>query len=131
MLAASRIFTKEELEASKKIRLADLCAAITAETVVLRRMMFNDMLPAISKQIILEADALRRLSDIDFADADLLRKTVYKLGGIKANIIKEIDKLDECDEKIDAAKSLEEKAGILVNEAIPIMDEIRKQSDQA
>ena len=71
------------------------------------------------------------MSDIDFADADLLRKTVYKLGGIKANIIKEIDKLDECDEKIDAAKSLEEKAGILVNEAIPIMDEIRKQSDQA
>jgi glutamine synthetase len=129
MLSSMNIFSKPELEAYRKVRLTTLCNTISTEMEVLREMMFGSVLPAISKQIILEGETLEFIPNSDKNSA--LHKIIVQLGNIKSSIIENLEKLDECGKNIAAATSLEEKSAIYVRKVVPIMNEIRRESDMA
>ncbi|GHT90545.1 glutamine synthetase [Alphaproteobacteria bacterium] len=131
MLSDMKVFGREELEAYRKIRLNTLCNTLETELIVLKKMMFDSILPSISKQIVMEGEALKYLVHANSNDVAALNKITSKLGKIKADIIEKIYELDECNELIKSSETLEAKASLLVNNATVVMREIRKLSDRA
>ncbi|MDR2794901.1 MAG: glutamine synthetase III [Holosporaceae bacterium] len=131
MLFSQKIFSRTELEAYRNVGLHRLCNTIETELIVIKKMMFDGILPAISKQIILEGEALKYLTDANPKEISVWKEIITALGKMKADIISKIAELDECNKKVKEAESLERKAHLLVNDATVLMQEIRKLSDRA
>ncbi|MDR2682015.1 MAG: glutamine synthetase III [Holosporaceae bacterium] len=131
MLFGLKIFSRTELEAYRNVGLNRLCNTIETELIVMKKMMFDGILPAIAKQIVLEGEALKYLTDMEPKEIAIWKENIAILGKMKAEIISKIAELDECNKKVKETDTLERKAHLLVNDASILMQEIRKLSDRA
>jgi glutamine synthetase len=93
-------------------------------------MLWEGILPAISKQLVLEKKSLSALDGLDFKDGEPWKKYIRDLAAFKVSLIADAQKLYALKEKL-AALGARERADLLVKEAVPLMDAIRSACDAA
>lgn len=130
MLEGLGVFKGLELEALHEIRMDSFERALEIEVSVLYDMLWEAILPAISKQLILEKNSLCALDGMDFPEGEPWRKYIRDMGCCKARLIADAQKLDALKGKIGALPA-RQRADLLVEEALPLMLSIREQCDAA
>jgi glutamine synthetase len=130
MLEDLNIYKKREVEVIHEIRMESFCTAIEVEMAMLHDMLFEGVLPAISKQMILEKKSIDSLEGTDFKDYAPWRGVIVKLGTLKTELIKEADTLSKTKDRLDGLPA-RERARIIVDEGVPLMRSIRKKCDAA
>jgi glutamine synthetase len=130
MLEELKIFTKREIDVIHEIRMESFCTAVEVEMAMLYDMLNEGVLPAISKQLILEKKSLDALDGTDFPDKELLRAPIAKLGALKAALIKEASTLAETKTRLGDLPA-RKRAEVIVKEGVPLMRSIRQKSDEA
>jgi glutamine synthetase len=128
MLEELGIFKKKEMESFYVIRMESFVKSIEIEMSVLRDMIWEGILPAISKQILLESSSFSSVCDCGLEGADAWKKHIAKLAKAKIDLMEKTKELVEMKERMSKL-SLREHADALVNEAVPLMAEIRKIAD--
>jgi glutamine synthetase len=100
------------------------------EVSILYDMLWEGILPAISKQLILEKKSFSALDGMDFPEGAPWKQYIRDLGCFKAGLILDAQKLWTLREKLGTLNG-REKADLLVTEAVPLMDSIRSTCDAA
>ena len=128
LLVALGIMSEREIEAYHEVRLEQYCETMETELGVLRMMMYDGVLPAITAQITRECQALAGLPAESRAGLGSWQKNIDRLAKRKCDML---DKLEELEGVIAAAhgKPTREKAELLVDKGERVMDELRAQSD--
>lgn len=129
MLEKLGVFKRHELEALHEIRMDAFERALEIEVSVLYDMLWEGVLPAISKQLALEKDSICALDGMDAALAPW-KEYIKELGSLKAELIQDARKLNVLKERLGSL-SAREKARVLLEEAVPLMERIREKSDAA
>ncbi len=132
MLEELGVFRAHELEALHDIRMESFVRALEIEVAILYDMLWEGILPAISKQLVLEKNSLSALDGMDFSgpEAGPWREYVLGLGRTKAALIADAHRLNELRERM-ADMPVRERADFLVGTVIPLMGEIRGRCDAA
>jgi glutamine synthetase len=130
MLEELNIYKKREIDVIHEIRMESFCTAIEVEMAMMHDMLFEGVLPAISKQMVLERQSLDTLKGTDFKDFDAWNAIIVKLGTIKTELLKEAAVLDEAKSRLSGLPT-RERADVIVSEGVPIMRSIRKKCDEA
>lgn len=129
MLEDLGVFKESELEVLHDIRMDAFVRALEIEVSILYDMLWEGVLPAISKQLIMEKDSLSAMDDMDFPEGASWKKHIRNLGRYKATLIDDSLKLSGIKERLGTLP-LRERANLLVREAIPLMGEIRVKCDE-
>ena len=130
LLANLGIMTDREIVAYHEVRLEQHNETMLTEIGVLRAMMFEGVLPAISKQLGREAQAL---SGVPSGLRDRLsawEKNLKRLVEIKCGILEKLEKLDATVASVKSGDA-HAAAEILVGEGASLMGSIRADSDEA
>lgn len=133
MLAELGVYKANELDNLREIRMESFATGLEVEAAVLYDMLWEGVLPAISKQLILESKSLAALDNLNFTgDADLApwRDYLGGLGRAKNSLIKDANNLYELKSRL-ADMNARERADFLINDIIPLMDNIRLKCDAA
>lgn len=130
MLEKLGVFKEHELERLHEIRMDAFERAIEIEVAILYDMLWEGILPAISKQLILEKNSIGALDGVDFPEGEPWKRYIRDLGGFKAALIADARKLAELKDGLPAL-SARERADLLVGEAVPLMESIREKCDAA
>ncbi|GHV27848.1 glutamine synthetase [Synergistales bacterium] len=133
MLESLKIYTKREIEVIREIRMESFCTALEVELSMLHDIIYEGVLPAISKQMVLERqtiDSLTGLVDEKSEDIAALKETIVKLGSLKAALIKDLDALAKAKGKFDSLDA-RKRADAIVSKGVPLMRDIRKKCDEA
>jgi glutamine synthetase len=130
MLEKLGVFKGHELEVLHEIRIDSFERALEIEVSILYDMLWEGILPAISKQLILEKKSFSALDGMDFKEGAPWKQYIRDLGCFKAGLIVDAQKLWALKEKLGTL-SAREKADLLVKEAVPLMDSIRGACDAA
>ncbi|MDO4988023.1 MAG: glutamine synthetase III [Synergistes sp.] len=128
MLESLGIFTRKEMEAFHTIKLESFINNMEIEMSVLNDMIWEGVLPAISRQIILERDSFAAAKDAGLEKDERWRKLILKLAKAKTDLMEATEKLVKVHEKM-AAMSTGDHARTIVDEAVPLMADIRKIAD--
>ena len=129
MLDAFGVFKQRELEALHEIRMESFARTLEIEMSVLYDMLWEGILPGLSKQLILEKDSIAALG-AKFSEGEPWRKYIRDLGLYKAGLISDAIALRAIKDKI-APMSISDRAITLVEEAVPLMRQIREKCDAA
>ena len=97
---------------------------------VLYDMLWEGVLPAISKQLILEKNSLSALDGLDFGDTSAWREYAGSLGRTKNALIQDANNLHELKARL-AGMNARERSDLLTGSIIPLMDSIRAKCDAA
>ena len=130
MLEELGVYKKNEIESIHDIRMTSFCTAIEVEFVMLFDMLFEGVLPAISRQMVLEKDALSAVSGLGLPEEEDLRAFIVRLAKMKAGLLKDADRLTALKPRI-MDMPMRERADAIVNEAVPLMRSIREKCDAA
>jgi glutamine synthetase len=130
MLEKLGVFRGRELEMLHEIRMDSFERALEIEVSVLYDMLWEGVLPAISKQLILEKKSLSALDGIDFPEGAPWKKYIRDMGCFKAALIVDAQKLWDLKEKL-ATLDARKRADLLVQDAVPLMASIRATCDAA
>jgi len=128
MLEELGIFKKREMEAFYKIKLESFIKSIEIEMAVLRDMVWEGILPGISKQIMLDSASYRAVEGLGVDGLGVWKAHVAKLAEAKVKLMEKSAELVDLKErlsKMEPRKHAEE----LVSQAVPLMSEIRKIAD--
>ena len=128
MLEELGIFKKKEMESFYVIRMESFVKNVEIEMSVLRDMIWEGILPALSKQIILEKASCSSAEGCDLEGLDAWKRHIARLAQAKLNLMEKTKELVEMKERM-AKLSLRKHADALVEEAVPLMTDIRKISD--
>ena len=128
MLEEMGVFTKKELEAFHTIKLENFVKNIEIEMSVLRDMVWEGILPAISKQLILERDSCAAAEELGTEGTDGWKQILSHLAASKIKLIKQTQELAKLRERM-AAMTTREHADAIVDSAVPLMAEIRRSAD--
>ena len=128
MLEEMGVFTKKELEAFHTIKLENFVKNIEIEMSVLRDMVWEGILPAISKQLILERDSCAVAEELGTEGTDGWKQILSHLAASKIKLIKQTQELAKLRERM-AAMTTREHADAIVDSAVPLMAEIRRSAD--
>lgn len=128
MLEEMGVFTKKELEAFHTIKLENFVKNIEIEMSVLRDMVWEGILPAISKQLILERDSCAAAEELGTKGTDGWKQILSHLAASKIKLIKQTQELAKLRERM-AAMTTREHADAIVDSAVPLMAEIRRSAD--
>ena len=128
MLEEMGVFTKKELEAFHTIKLENFVKNIEIEMSVLRDMVWEGILPAISKQLILERDSCAAAEELGTKGTDGWKQILSHLAASKIKLIKQTQELAKIRERM-AAMTTREHADAIVDSAVPLMAEIRRSAD--
>lgn len=128
MLEEMGVFTKKELEAFHTIKLENFVKNIEIEMSVLRDMVWEGILPAISKQLILERDSYAVAEGLGTEGTEGWKQILSHLAVSKIKLIKQTQELAKLRERM-AAMSTREHADAIVDFAVPLMAEIRRSAD--
>jgi glutamine synthetase len=129
MLDELGVYKKNEIESIHDIRMESFCTAIEVELAVMFDMLYEGVLPAISKQLILEKDSMSALDGEEFPEGGEWKEFIKKLGRAKAGLLKDAEKLAGMKVKI-ADLPVRERALAIVDEVVPLMDSVRKKCDE-
>jgi glutamine synthetase len=130
MLEHLGVFKESETEMLHEIRLDSFGRALEIEVSILYDMLWEGVLPAISKQLVLEKKSLSALDGLDFKEDEPWKKYIRDLGVFKVSLIADAQKLYALKEKV-AALDARARADLLVEEAVPLMASIRRACDAA
>ena len=130
MLEELGVFHEHELEALHDIRMEAFVRSLEIEVAILYDMLWEGILPALSKQLILEKNSLSALDGMEFPEGEPWREYILGLGRTRAALIEDAHRLNELRGHM-AELPVRERADFLVGTAIPLMDSIRKRCDAA
>jgi glutamine synthetase len=130
MLAHLGVFKGQELDMLHEIRIESFERSLEIELSILYDMLWEGVLPAISKQLILEKTSLSALDGIDFPEGAPWKKYIRDMGVFKTSLILESQKIVALKTKL-AKLNAREKATLLVKEGVPLMESIRGICDAA
>ena len=130
MLEELGVFHEHELEALHDIRMEAFVRSLEIEVAILYDMLWEGILPALSKQLILEKNSLSALDGMEFPEGEPWREYILGLGRTRAALIEDAHRLNELRGRM-AELPVRERADFLVGTAIPLMDSIRKRCDAA
>ena len=128
MLEELGVFSKKEMEAFHTIKLESFVKNIEIEMSVLRDMVWEGILPAISKQLLLERDSFAVAEGLALPGAQSWKRVIVRLAEAKISLIEKTRELTALREKM-AAMPPREHADEIVKSAVPLMKEIRKTAD--
>lgn len=130
MLEALGVYRSHELENLHAIRMESFATGLEVEAAVLYDMLWEGVLPAISKQLTLERNSMLYFEDVDFGDMTPWRDYVGGLGRAKNALIHDANNLFELKGRL-AGMNARERSDFLTGTIIPLMDEIRAKCDAA
>ncbi|MDR1651577.1 MAG: glutamine synthetase III [Synergistaceae bacterium] len=130
MLEELGVYKKNEIESIRDIRMESFCTAIEVELALLADMLYEGVLPAISKQIILERGSLSALDGENFPEGGDWKDFIKTLAKAKVELLKDAEKLTETKARISDMPA-RERAQAIVDEVVPLMESIRKKCDGA
>lgn len=116
------------MEAFHTIKMESFVKNIEIEMSVLRDMVWEGILPAISKQLILERDSFAIADGFGLPGTESWKRIIVKLAEAKISLIEKTRELAALREKM-AAMPTRAHADEIVNSAVPLMKEIRKTAD--
>lgn len=128
MLEELGIYKKRELEAIHDVRMDSFCTAMEVEMALLFDMLYEGVLPAISRQMILEKNAIAAMEGEDFPESDVWRGFIRELGENKALLLKEASMLAALKSHLNELPP-RKRADVIVGEVVPLMENIRKKCD--
>lgn len=130
LLASLGIMTERELIAYYEVRLEQFIKTVSIEMGIMRAMLWEGILPAISRQILLEQGALSSLPEETVKESVFWKKSIADLASIKNGLIAASEKLDAMLAKIHEIE-IDEQSRLITEEAIPLYVHIRSLSDRA
>lgn len=130
LLAKLHIMTDREVIAYYEIRVEQYIKTVEIEMGVLRTMVWEGVLPAISKQIILESSALSALPEETRKEACSWSGYIGRLGTLKTALISASEKLDALRERLRTLE-MDEQANVITKEGLPLYEHIREICDTA
>ena len=130
MLANLGVYRAHELENLREVRMESFATGLEVEAAVLYDMLWEGVLPALSKQLILEKNSLSNFDGIDFGDCTPWRDYVNGIGRAKNALIKDTENLFELKGRLSSLNS-RERSDLLTGEIIPLMNAIRAKCDAA
>ncbi len=130
MLEAMGVYSANELENLHEVRMESFATGLEVEAAVLYDMLWEGVLPAITKQLTLERNSMLYWENVDFGDMNPWRDYVGGLGRAKNSLIRDANNLYELKGKL-AGMNARERSDFLVDEILPLMDSIRVKSDAA
>ena len=130
MLEELGVFHEHELEALHDIRMEAFVRSLEIEVAILYDMLWEGILPALSKQLILEKNSLSALDGMEFPEGEPWREYILRLGRTRAALTEDAHRLNELRGRM-AELPVRERADFLVGTAIPLMDSIRRRCDAA
>ncbi|MBR0168243.1 MAG: glutamine synthetase III [Synergistaceae bacterium] len=130
MLEALGVYRAHELENLRSVRMESFATGLEVEAAVLYDMLWEGVLPAISKQLTLERESMLYFENVDFGDMTPWRDYVGGLGRAKNALIRDANNLFELKGRL-AGMNARERADFLTGTIIPLMDEIRAKCDMA
>ncbi len=130
MLASLGVYRANELENLHEVRMESFATGLEVEAAVLYDMLWEGVLPALSKQLILEKNSLSNFDGIDFGDCTPWRDYINGIGRAKNALIKDAANLYELKGRL-AHMNARKRSDLLIGEIIPLMDSIRAKCDAA
>ncbi len=130
MLEELGVYRSHELENLRAVRMESFATGLEVEAAVLYDMLWEGVLPAISKQLTLERNSMLYFEDVDFGDMKPWRDYVGGLGRAKNALIHDANNLFELKGRLSAMNA-RERSDFLTGTIIPLMDEIRAKCDAA
>ena len=130
MLESLGVYKSHELENLHDIRMNAFATGLEVEAAVLYDMLWEGVLPAISKQLILENNSMRAFDNYDFGDTTPWKNYINGLGGAKNSLITDANNLHELKSKL-SNMGARERADFIISEIIPLMNTIRSKCDAA
>ncbi|RKJ77493.1 MULTISPECIES: glutamine synthetase III [unclassified Pyramidobacter] len=130
LLANLGIMTDREIVAYHEVRLEQYNETMLTEIGVLRAMMFEGVLPAISKQLACEAGALSALPVELRAHIAPWEKNLKRLAEIKCGILEKLEMLDAVAGSVKDGDA-HAAAKTLAGDGASLMESIRADSDEA
>ena len=130
LLESLGVYKSHELENLRDIRMNSFATGLEVEAAVLYDMLYEGVLPALSKQLTLERNAFSGFDGIDFGDMRPYRDYVAGLGRAKNELLHDAGELDSLRKKLSDMNA-RERSDSLVNEIVPLMESIRAKCDAA
>ena len=130
MLASLGIYRAHELDNIREIRMNSFATGLEVEAAILFDMLWEGVLPAISKQLVLEKNSLSAFDNVDFGEFKAWRDYTGGLGRAKNALIVDANRLHELKERLSSMNA-RERSDFLTREILPLMDEIRAKCDAA
>ena len=130
LLASLGIMSEREVVAYYEIRLEQHIKTVSIEMGIIRAMLWEGILPAISRQILLEQGALSSLPEGIIKESVLWKKSIADLVSIKNGLIAASEKLDAMLAKMHELE-IDEQSRMIAEEALPLYVHIRSLSDRA
>lgn len=130
MLEDMGVYKKRELEAFWAIRMESFVNSIEIEMSVLRDMIWEGIMPAISKQLMLEKNSYAAAEEVGAKDIDRWKSHIAELASLKTGLLDKMEELTELRENL-VDLELREHAEQIVTKAVPLMNEIRELADAA
>ena len=130
MLEALGIYKAHELENLRAVRMESFATGLEVEAAVLYDMLWEGVLPAISKQLTLERNSMLYFENVDFGDMSPWRDYVGGLGRAKNALITDAKNLYELKGRLSSMNA-RERSDFLTGEILPLMDSIRAKCDAA
>ena len=130
MLEALGVYRAHELDNLRSVRMESFATGLEVEAAVLYDMLWEGVLPAISKQLTLERESMLYFENVDFGDMTPWRDYVGGLGRAKNALIRDANNLFELKGRLSGMNA-RERADFLTGTIIPLMDEIRAKCDMA
>ncbi len=127
LLSSLNIMTDREIDAYYEIRLEQYVKTLDIEMGILDSMVWEGILPAISKQMALEKKAISAVPEGEF-DLKPWNGYLGRLTNLKSGLISSIEKLDDLRNRVQPLK-LEEQAKVLTEEGLDLFSAIREMCD--
>ena len=130
MLEELGVYRAHELENLHEVRMESFATGLEVEAAVLYDMLWEGVLPALTKQLTFERNSMLYWENVDFGDMTPWREYVGGLGKAKNSLIKDANNLYELKGKL-AGMNARERSDFLTGEILPLMDCIRAKCDAA
>ena len=130
MLESLGVYRAHELENLRAVRMESFATGLEVEAAVLYDMIFEGVLPALSKQLTLERNSMLYFDNADFGDMSPWRDYVNGLGAAKIALIREAKALYELKGRLGGLE-VRERSDLLTGEILPLMESIRAKCDAA
>lgn len=128
MLDSLGVYRNDELQRLHEVRMNAFATGLEVEAAVLYDMLYEGVLPAISKQLVLEKNALSAFDAVDFGDNRPWLDYVSGLGQAKNALLLYARRLYELKSKLSGMNA-HERSELLTGEIVPLMEVIRSKCD--
>ncbi len=130
LLARLHIMTDREVIAYYEIRMEQYIKTVEIELGVLRSMILEGILPALSRQIVLETSSFSALPEDVRREALSWTAHILHLAQLKTSLLTASEKLDRFHEKLHCME-MEEMASAITEEGLPLYASTRQICDTA